>query len=29
MMDVNGLHKNFRGIAAVRDVSFDVGRARS
>lgn len=24
MMDVNGLHKNFRGIAAVRDVSFNV-----
>jgi branched-chain amino acid transport system ATP-binding protein len=27
MMDVNGLHKNFRGIAAVRDVSFNVKHA--
>ena len=26
MLDVNGLHKNFRGIAAVQDVSFQVQR---
>ena len=26
MLDVQGLHKNFRGIAAVRDVSFQVQR---
>jgi branched-chain amino acid transport system ATP-binding protein len=26
MMDANGLHKNFRGITAVQDVSFEVRR---
>ena len=26
MLDLKGLHKNFRGIAAVRDVAFDVRR---
>jgi branched-chain amino acid transport system ATP-binding protein len=26
MLDVNGLHKNFRGIAAVQDVSFNVNQ---
>jgi branched-chain amino acid transport system ATP-binding protein len=26
MMDVNGLHKNFRGIAAVQNVSFNVNQ---